>query len=155
MEAATDASFKKNYQVHLQHLKLKGLQPKTIEAYSRAIRRIGARSHDDPDPERVHPPLSAARVAATAGESRLVASTRGAQQAACGGCGLRIGIGPRTGSSPYLHLGCARSPAVPRGARGSVSFNAAKVACTGTHQAAHYRRWHPENACRRGDRPNS
>ena len=43
MEAATDAQFKKNYQAHLQHLKLKGLQPKTIEAYSRAIRRIGAR----------------------------------------------------------------------------------------------------------------
>jgi len=43
MEAATDADFKKNYQAHLQHLKLKGLQPKTIEAYSRAIRRIGER----------------------------------------------------------------------------------------------------------------
>jgi len=43
MEAATDAHFKKNYQAHLQHLKLKGLQPKTIEAYARAIRRIGAR----------------------------------------------------------------------------------------------------------------
>jgi site-specific recombinase XerD len=43
MEAATDAQFEKNYQAHLQHLKLKGLQPKTIEAYSRAIRRIGAR----------------------------------------------------------------------------------------------------------------
>ena len=27
MEAATDADFKKNYQAHLQHLKLKGLQP--------------------------------------------------------------------------------------------------------------------------------
>ena len=34
-------SFKQNYQSHLQHLKLKGLQPKTIDAYSRAIRRIG------------------------------------------------------------------------------------------------------------------
>jgi site-specific recombinase XerD len=43
MEEATDAHFKKNYQRHLQHLKLKGLQPKTIEAYSRAIRRVGAR----------------------------------------------------------------------------------------------------------------
>src|ERR1019366_562276 len=43
MEASTDAQFKKNYQTHLQHLKLKGLRPKTIEAYSRAIRRIGAR----------------------------------------------------------------------------------------------------------------
>ena len=29
------------YQTHLQHLKLKGLQRKTIEAYSRAIRRAG------------------------------------------------------------------------------------------------------------------
>ena len=35
--------FKRNYQSHLKHLKLKGLQPKTIEAYSRAIRRIGER----------------------------------------------------------------------------------------------------------------
>jgi integrase/recombinase XerD len=43
MEASTDAHFKKNYQAHLQHLQLKGLQPKTIEAYSRAIRRIGER----------------------------------------------------------------------------------------------------------------
>jgi integrase/recombinase XerD len=43
MESATDAQFKKNYQTHLQHLKLKGLRPKTIEAYSRAIRRIGER----------------------------------------------------------------------------------------------------------------
>jgi integrase len=43
MEASTDAIFKRNYQLHLQHLKLKGLQPKTIEAYSRAIRRIGER----------------------------------------------------------------------------------------------------------------
>ena len=29
-------SFKQNYQSHLQHLKRKGLQPKTIDAYSRA-----------------------------------------------------------------------------------------------------------------------
>src|ERR1700693_4802869 len=43
MEASTDEHFKKNYQAHLQHLKLKGLQPKTIEAYARAIRRIGER----------------------------------------------------------------------------------------------------------------
>jgi len=33
--------FNQDYKKHLQHLKLKGLQPKTIEAYSRAIRRIG------------------------------------------------------------------------------------------------------------------
>ena len=42
MKAAFETNFKRNYQTHLQHLKLKGLQPKTIEAYSRAIRRIGA-----------------------------------------------------------------------------------------------------------------
>ncbi|MDP2785146.1 MAG: phage integrase N-terminal SAM-like domain-containing protein [Sulfurimicrobium sp.] len=41
MEALSDANFIQNYHSHLQHLKLKGLQPKTIEAYSRAIRRIG------------------------------------------------------------------------------------------------------------------
>ena len=43
MEALSDANFKRKYLLHLQHLKLKGLQPKTIEAYSRAIRRIGER----------------------------------------------------------------------------------------------------------------
>lgn len=41
MTASSGSDFKKNYQTHLQHLKLKGLQPKTIEAYARAIRRIG------------------------------------------------------------------------------------------------------------------
>lgn len=43
METLSEATFKQNYARHLQHLKLKGLQPKTIEAYSRAIRRIGKR----------------------------------------------------------------------------------------------------------------
>ena len=43
METLSEATFKRNYARHLQHLKLKGLQPKTIEAYSRAVRRIGAR----------------------------------------------------------------------------------------------------------------
>ena len=43
METLSEARFKQNYARHLQHLKLKGLQPKTIEAYSRAIRRIGKR----------------------------------------------------------------------------------------------------------------
>lgn len=42
MTSSSEATFKRNYQTHLQHLKLKGLQPKTIEAYARAIRRIGA-----------------------------------------------------------------------------------------------------------------
>jgi len=41
MTPSIDSIFKSDYQTHLQHLRLKGLQPKTIEAYSRAIRRIG------------------------------------------------------------------------------------------------------------------
>ena len=35
------ADFDERYQTHLKHLKLKGLQPKTIDAYARAIRRMG------------------------------------------------------------------------------------------------------------------
>jgi len=42
MTAPSNANFKRQYQTHLKHLRLKGLRPKTIEAYSRAIRRIGA-----------------------------------------------------------------------------------------------------------------
>jgi site-specific recombinase XerD len=42
MTAPSDADFKRQYDTHLKHLRLKGLQPKTIEAYARAIRRIGA-----------------------------------------------------------------------------------------------------------------
>jgi hypothetical protein len=34
--------FARLYRSHLQHLQLKGLQPKTIDAYARAMRRIGA-----------------------------------------------------------------------------------------------------------------
>ena len=41
MKTTTAEHFARQYQTHLKHLKLKGLQPKTIEAYSRAIRRIG------------------------------------------------------------------------------------------------------------------
>ncbi len=41
MSAVAATNFDKNYRLHLKHLKLKGLQPKTIEAYSRAIRRVG------------------------------------------------------------------------------------------------------------------
>ena len=37
----TDPKFNQYYQKHLKCLKLNGLRPKTIEAYSRAIRRIG------------------------------------------------------------------------------------------------------------------
>ncbi|OKY74313.1 MAG: integrase, partial [Desulfobulbaceae bacterium DB1] len=36
-----DSLFNKQYQKHLKCLKLGGLQPKTIDAYARAIRRIG------------------------------------------------------------------------------------------------------------------
>jgi integrase/recombinase XerD len=43
MNTASSRHFDRQYQTHLKHLKLKGLQPKTIEAYSRAIRRIGKR----------------------------------------------------------------------------------------------------------------
>ncbi len=43
MTTPPTADFDRHIQTHLKHLKLKGLQPKTIEAYSRAIRRIGKR----------------------------------------------------------------------------------------------------------------
>lgn len=36
-----DPKFNGYYHKNLQYLKLAGLRPKTIEAYSRAIRRIG------------------------------------------------------------------------------------------------------------------
>jgi len=49
MKSASKSNFKRNYQNHLKHLKLKGLQPKTIEAYARAIRRIGAYFDDQID----------------------------------------------------------------------------------------------------------
>jgi integrase/recombinase XerD len=35
------ADFEKNYQTHLKRLELNGMQPKTIEAYSHAVRRAG------------------------------------------------------------------------------------------------------------------
>jgi len=41
MTSAPEEDFKRNYESHLNHLELKGLQPKTIEAYARAIRRVG------------------------------------------------------------------------------------------------------------------
>ncbi len=41
MKTPNNKEFKKKYALHCKHLKLKGLQPKTIDAYSRAIRRIG------------------------------------------------------------------------------------------------------------------
>ena len=45
MTPSTDSKFNHYYTLHCKHLMLKGLQPKTIEAYSRAIRRIGAHFH--------------------------------------------------------------------------------------------------------------
>lgn len=42
MQSSSKTSFDAQYQRLLQHLTLKGLQPKTIDAYSRAIRRVGA-----------------------------------------------------------------------------------------------------------------
>ena len=42
MNSTTESKFTTYYDLHCKHLKLKGLQPKTIDAYSRAIRRIGA-----------------------------------------------------------------------------------------------------------------
>jgi len=42
MSPPFEADFKQKYENHLKHLRLNGLQPKTIEAYSRAVRRIGA-----------------------------------------------------------------------------------------------------------------
>jgi integrase/recombinase XerD len=41
MSAPSEENFKSLYQAHLKHLRLTGLQPKTIDAYARAIRRIG------------------------------------------------------------------------------------------------------------------
>ncbi len=40
MTSSSESGFKKSYQAHLQHLRLKGLQPKTIEVYSRATLQI-------------------------------------------------------------------------------------------------------------------
>jgi site-specific recombinase XerD len=41
MTASSESAFKRNFETHLKHLRLKGLQPKTIEADARAIGRIG------------------------------------------------------------------------------------------------------------------
>lgn len=42
MTASSVGDFNQQYDSLLKHLRLKGLQPKTVDAYSRAIRRIGA-----------------------------------------------------------------------------------------------------------------
>ncbi len=41
IETSNDPQFNSYYLKHCKYLKLQGMQPKTIEAYSRAIRRIG------------------------------------------------------------------------------------------------------------------
>ena len=41
MTAPSESDFKRLYASLEKHLRLKGLRPKTIEAYARAIRRIG------------------------------------------------------------------------------------------------------------------
>jgi integrase/recombinase XerD len=41
MRTSNNPQFNHYYELHCKHLKLKGLQPKTIEAYTRALRRIG------------------------------------------------------------------------------------------------------------------
>ena len=43
--AAFPEPFATQYRAHLQHLQLKGMRPKTIEAYARAMRRIGTHFH--------------------------------------------------------------------------------------------------------------
>ncbi len=42
MTPSNNEQFNHYYSLHCKHLELKGLQPKTIEAYTRALRRIGA-----------------------------------------------------------------------------------------------------------------
>ncbi|MDN5873365.1 MAG: phage integrase N-terminal SAM-like domain-containing protein, partial [Sinobacteraceae bacterium] len=41
MKPVPHQDFKRNYDLHLKRLQLQGLQPKTIDAYARAIRRVG------------------------------------------------------------------------------------------------------------------
>lgn len=40
--SAPEPDFNQNYETHLKHLRLQGLRPKTIAAYARAIRQVGA-----------------------------------------------------------------------------------------------------------------
>jgi site-specific recombinase XerD len=40
MISSPGTTFKQDYQTFLQHMELKGLQPKTVEVYSRGVRRI-------------------------------------------------------------------------------------------------------------------
>ena len=49
MTPSIELKFNHYYSQHCKHLALQGLQPKTIDAYSRAIRRIGAHFQGDLD----------------------------------------------------------------------------------------------------------
>jgi len=42
-----ETTFQQNYEKHLQHLKLKGLQPKAIDASARSVRYIGTYFDDN------------------------------------------------------------------------------------------------------------
>ncbi|MBK1644070.1 recombinase [Thiocapsa imhoffii] len=42
MSVSCKEQFERHYEAHLKHLRLKGLQPKTIEAYACAVRTVGA-----------------------------------------------------------------------------------------------------------------
>ena len=80
METSTNTQFEQNYQSHLKHLKLKGLQPKTIEAYSRAVRRAGDRFLRKPwvAPDLIKPPKTQRLpdIVTVAECRRLLAATR-------------------------------------------------------------------------------
>jgi integrase/recombinase XerD len=45
IESQIPPDFEENYQTHLKRLKLNGMRPKTIEAYSHAVRRAGKYFH--------------------------------------------------------------------------------------------------------------
>ena len=49
MSTPIDSKFNHYYSLHCKYLALQGLQPKTIDAYSRAIRRIGEYFQGDLD----------------------------------------------------------------------------------------------------------
>ncbi|WP_373510771.1 hypothetical protein [Thiocapsa sp.] len=42
MPVSCEEQFERRYEAHLKHLRLKGLQPKAIEADARAVRTVGA-----------------------------------------------------------------------------------------------------------------
>jgi hypothetical protein len=52
MQTRTRADFDQRYQTHLKHLKLKGLQPKTIDAYARAIVSVRQTHLESSEPDK-------------------------------------------------------------------------------------------------------